>query len=173
LLRALPRALCAGRGRLAKTGVGPPEIRELIDADVPADELERLARVDGLLRVAAARVGAPDEASGLWPRATFRDRGASACSGAGGRNRIHQRRRCTSGEAVRRRSSLGTTPPATTGSTWHRRDRQTHELRLSFGELAVIYKSLQAAKTLGALPPQDELLSDTIQRVDQALNTAI
>jgi hypothetical protein len=35
------------------------------------------------------------------------------------------------------------------------------------------YKSLQAVKTLGALPPQDELLNDTIQLVDQALNAAI
>jgi hypothetical protein len=28
-------------------------------------------------------------------------------------------------------------------------------------------------KTLGALPPQDELLNDTIQLVDQALNRAV
>jgi hypothetical protein len=45
--------------------------------------------------------------------------------------------------------------------------------RLSFRELALIYKSLQAAKTLGALPPQDELLNDTIQLVEQALNRAV
>jgi hypothetical protein len=44
------------------------------------------------------------------------------------------------------------------------------ELRLSFDELALIYKSLEAVKTLGALPPQDELLEDTIQVVDQSLN---
>jgi hypothetical protein len=36
----------------------------------------------------------------------------------------------------------------------------------------LIYKSLQAVKTLGALPPDDELLEDTIEAVDQALNTA-
>jgi len=47
------------------------------------------------------------------------------------------------------------------------------ELKLTFGELALVYKSLQAAKTLGALPSQDELLEDTIQLVDQALNAAI
>jgi hypothetical protein len=41
---------------------------------------------------------------------------------------------------------------------------------LTFDELALIYKSLQAAKTLGALPPEDELLDDTMQLVDQALN---
>jgi hypothetical protein len=44
------------------------------------------------------------------------------------------------------------------------------ELQLSFDELALIYKSLEAVKTLGALPPQDELLEDTIQVVDQSLN---
>jgi hypothetical protein len=69
--------------------------------------------------------------------------------------------------------SLVATSRATTGSTPHRTDEQTHELKLSFGELALIYKSLQAAKTLGALPPQDELLNDTIQLVDQALNKAV
>jgi hypothetical protein len=45
------------------------------------------------------------------------------------------------------------------------------EVRLTFDELALIYKSLEAVKTLGALPPQDELLEDTIQVVDQSLNT--
>jgi hypothetical protein len=45
------------------------------------------------------------------------------------------------------------------------------EVRLTFDELALIYKSLEAVKTLGALPPQDELLEDTIQIVDQSLNT--
>jgi hypothetical protein len=37
-------------------------------------------------------------------------------------------------------------------------------------ELGLIYKSLEAVKTLGALSPQDELLEDTIQVVDQSLN---
>jgi hypothetical protein len=45
------------------------------------------------------------------------------------------------------------------------------EVRLTYDELALIYKSLEAVKTLGALPPQDELLEDTIQIVDQSLNT--
>jgi hypothetical protein len=48
-----------------------------------------------------------------------------------------------------------------------------HELAFTFDELVLIYKSLQAVKTLRALPPEDELLDDTIQVVDQALNTAI
>jgi hypothetical protein len=44
------------------------------------------------------------------------------------------------------------------------------EVALTYDELALIFKSLQAAKTLGALPPQDELLEDTIQVIDGSLN---
>jgi hypothetical protein len=47
------------------------------------------------------------------------------------------------------------------------------EVKLTFDELALIYKALQAVKTLAALPPQDELLDDTIQLIDQALSAAI
>lgn len=46
-------------------------------------------------------------------------------------------------------------------------------LTLSLGQLALLYKSLQAVRTLGALPRQDEVLNDTIQLVDQALETRI
>ena len=46
-------------------------------------------------------------------------------------------------------------------------------LKAFLDELALIYKSLEAVKTLGALPPQDELLEDTIQIVDQSLNTFV
>jgi hypothetical protein len=47
------------------------------------------------------------------------------------------------------------------------------ELTFTFDELALIYKSLQAMRTLGALPSGDELLEDAIQLVNQALNDAI
>jgi hypothetical protein len=57
--------------------------------------------------------------------------------------------------------------------TMPRTDAQTHELKLTFDEPALIYKSLHAVKTLGALPPQDEVLNDTIQLVDEALNKAL
>ena len=59
-----------------------------------------------------------------------------------------------------------------TGSARQRTEEETHELKLSFGELTLIYKSLQAVKALGPLPPQDELLNDTILLVDQALSRA-
>ena len=36
-----------------------------------------------------------------------------------------------------------------------------------------MYRSLQAVKTLGTLPPNDELLDDTIEIVDQALNGTV
>jgi len=57
--------------------------------------------------------------------------------------------------------------------TMPRTDAQTHELKLTFDELALVYKSLQAVKALGALPPQDEVFGDTLQLVDEALNRAV
>lgn len=48
---------------------------------------------------------------------------------------------------------------------------ERQEVEFTFDELALIYKSLQAVKTLAVLPRNDELLDDTIQRIDQALNT--
>jgi hypothetical protein len=54
----------------------------------------------------------------------------------------------------------------------HPTNAERQEVEFTFDELALIYKSLQAVKTLAVLPQNDELLDDTIQRVDQALNTA-
>jgi hypothetical protein len=48
-----------------------------------------------------------------------------------------------------------------------------HALELTFDQLTLIYKSLQAVKVLGALPPEDELLDDTLQLIDQALERAV
>jgi len=45
--------------------------------------------------------------------------------------------------------------------------------RLTFDQLALIHKSLQATQTLGVLPRRDELLDDTIELVDQALTEAV
>jgi len=68
--------------------------------------------------------------------------------------------------SVRTRLSIAS-PPARAAVA------RKHELTLTFDELALIYKSLQAVKTLGAPPPEDELPNDTIQLVDQALNATI
>jgi hypothetical protein len=48
-----------------------------------------------------------------------------------------------------------------------------HELELTFDQLVLVHKSLQVVRTLGVLPPGDELLDDTLQRVDQALDRAL
>src|SRR5262245_45501574 len=55
------------------------------------------------------------------------------------------------------------------------RDRtvRTHELKLTFSELALVYKALRAVKTLGVAPGQGELLDDTMQLVDLALTKAV
>ncbi|HYX75571.1 MAG TPA: hypothetical protein VE757_00220 [Gaiellaceae bacterium] len=65
-------------------------------------------------------------------------------------------------------SPVITSPPP----WWRTGKEERHELRLSFGELTLIYKSLKAVQALGSFPPQDELLNDTIQLIDQALNRA-
>jgi hypothetical protein len=46
-------------------------------------------------------------------------------------------------------------------------------LELTFDQLALIHRSLQAVRALGVLPPRDELLDDTMQLVDQALDDAV
>jgi hypothetical protein len=53
------------------------------------------------------------------------------------------------------------------------KDTRIVGLTVTFDQLALIYKSLEAARTLDALPSVDELLEDTLQLVDQALNDAI
>jgi hypothetical protein len=46
-------------------------------------------------------------------------------------------------------------------------------LAFSLVQLELIHRSLQAARTLAALPYQDELLSDLIDSVDLALREAV
>jgi hypothetical protein len=48
-----------------------------------------------------------------------------------------------------------------------------HQIQLTFDQLALIHKSLQAVRTLAVLPPGDELLDDTIEAVDRALEQAV
>ena len=81
-----------------------------------------------------------------------------------------QRSRYIDEDVAPRRPRLVTTAPA--AASTRRREPEAHTLRVSYSELTLIYKSLQAVKALGALPPQDELLNDTIHLVDQALQRA-
>jgi hypothetical protein len=68
---------------------------------------------------------------------------------------------------------LVTAPPGRSESSSAADDGETIALRLRFRELVLIHKSLRAVRTLGALPPQDELLNDTIELVDLALEEAV
>jgi hypothetical protein len=51
--------------------------------------------------------------------------------------------------------------------------KETIPLELTYGQLVLVHKSLQAAKTLDALGPQVELLDYTLQQVDIALTHAL
>ena len=110
-------------------------LRGLIDADVPAGELERLGRVDTLLRAVAGR-----------------DRDEAAT------------------EPRRSSLSLVAAPTPTEESTC---DDESHDVKLTYGELVLVHKSLQAVRALGHLPPHDELLDDTIHVVELALAKAL
>ena len=167
-------------------------LRELIDSDLPAHELERLARVDALLRQSSAEAGRSRECERT--RASISaalDHELSESESIRMREHVERCAPCrafqveaetvatalrsarTGEEAARPCLRLVATPPPAAESTRHKTDKETHELKLTFAELVLIYKSLQAAKTLGVLPPQNELLDDTIQLVDQALQGAL
>jgi hypothetical protein len=76
-------------------------------------------------------------------------------------------------KAAPRRLSLVGTPPPSRRSTWGGGEPEEIELKLSFRQLTLIHKALQAVKTLGELPSQDELLNDTLHLVDLALDEAV
>lgn len=47
------------------------------------------------------------------------------------------------------------------------------ELKLDFRELVLIHRSLESVRTLGLLERQDDLLADTLQLIDVALEEAV
>lgn len=53
------------------------------------------------------------------------------------------------------------------------RDDETIELKLGFRELVLIHRSLQAIRTLDLVERQDDLLIDTLQLIDVALEGAV
>ena len=136
------------------------KLHELIDADLPARELKRLTRVDAVLRAAAHR---DCERTRLAISAAL-DHELSEPESFHIGDHVEHRDRC---RAFQANAAMSATALRTAAN------RKTHELKLTFGELALIYKSLRAAKALAALPPDDELLNDTIQLVDQTLNKAL
>src|SRR5436190_1590158 len=118
------------------------QLHELIEADLPAEELERLGRVDALLRAVV--------------RADDRDEEPS--------------REC---ERVRASISAALDRELSEVESIRTHIEDCASCRAFQADAKTSAAALQAAKTLGALPSQDELLEDTIQLVDQALNAAI
>jgi hypothetical protein len=75
--------------------------------------------------------------------------------------------------ASRPRLRLLTSPPVRTESSWAMRDDETIELKLGFRELVLIHRSLQAIRTLDLVERKDDLLIDTLQLIDVALQGAV
>jgi hypothetical protein len=55
---------------------------------------------------------------------------------------------------------------------WFRSGEEPIMLKLGFLELDLIHRSLEAVRTLGLVAPQDDLLTDTLQLIDVALEEA-
>ena len=77
------------------------------------------------------------------------------------------------GAASRPKLRLVTTPPPRTEPSWVPNDKQPIELKLGFRELVLIHRSLEAVRTLRLAEHQDDLLADTLQLVDVALEGAV
>jgi hypothetical protein len=105
------------------------------------------------------------------PRADLASADPQAGTGLGVMSAIEHLPAGSGFEAAPRRLSL-VTPPSS-GSTWRGSDAEDIDLKLSFRQLTLIHKALHAVKTLGALPPQDELLNDTLHLVDLTLDRAV
>lgn len=81
----------------------------------------------------------------------------------------HRERDATSPPSLR----LVTTPPARAETSWVAGDDQTIDLRLGFRELVLIYRALEAVRTLGLVERQDVLVTDTVQLIDVALEETV
>jgi hypothetical protein len=68
---------------------------------------------------------------------------------------------------------LVTAQPARTETSGATSDDQTIELKLSFRELVLVHRSLEAVRTIGLVERQDVLLTDTLQLIDVALEGAV
>jgi hypothetical protein len=56
--------------------------------------------------------------------------------------------------------------------SWVSGDEEPIQLKLGFRELDLIHRSLEAVRTLGLVARQDDLLTDTLQLIDVALEEA-
>jgi hypothetical protein len=75
--------------------------------------------------------------------------------------------------AVALPAAAGGVHRAAAESSWATSDRQPIELRLGFRELVLLHQSLQAIRTLGLVDWQDDLVTDTLQLIDVALEEAV
>ena len=83
----------------------------------------------------------------------------------------HARRERAS--AARPRLRLVTTPPARPETSSVAVDEQPINLKIGFSELVLIHRSLEAVRTLALVEGQDDLLTDTLQLIDLALEEAV
>ena len=68
---------------------------------------------------------------------------------------------------------LVTTPSKRTDRAWVPSEAEPIELKLGFRQLDLVYRSLQAVRTLGLVERQDDLLTDTLELFDAALQGAV
>jgi hypothetical protein len=68
---------------------------------------------------------------------------------------------------------LVTTPSERTKRAWVPSEEEPIELKLGFRQLDLIYRSLEAVRTLGLVERQDDLLTDTLELIDAALQGAV
>jgi hypothetical protein len=158
-------------------------VREPIDTDPPDDVLERMALVDAELRTVANRPtnrcgairasmsAALDGEASLTELDDIR-RHSEACSSCRRFLAVAEKLATTLRRAPAVRPHLRLVSARPDDGSTRQNEEGRQEVKLSALELDLIYRSLEAARTLRIVPPQDELLEDTIQLVDQALRNA-
>jgi hypothetical protein len=77
------------------------------------------------------------------------------------------------GAASRPSLRLVSTPSERTERAWAPSEERPIEVKLGFHQLDLIYRSLEAVRTLGLVGRQDDLLTDTLELVDAALQGAV
>ncbi|MFL5971095.1 MAG: hypothetical protein ACJ750_01760 [Gaiellaceae bacterium] len=75
--------------------------------------------------------------------------------------------------AARPHLRLVTTRPARPETSSVAVDEQPVNLKIGFRELVLIHRSLEAVRTLALVEGQDDLLTDTLQLIDVALEEAV
>jgi len=77
------------------------------------------------------------------------------------------------GAASRPGLRLVTTASEHMERAWVPSEENPIELKLGFRQLDLVYRSLEAVRTLGLVERQDDLLTDTLELIDAALQGAV